>query len=70
MQLKRLVISWLLKYLKQNKDEEIFNIRTFTIKTERSGLYSQVLVHPKTELKLPINEPDSNSSQIQEINEA
>jgi 4-hydroxyphenylpyruvate dioxygenase len=41
--------------------------QTFTIKTERSGLYSQVLVHPETELKLPINEPDSNSSQIQEF---
>jgi len=26
-----------------------------------------VLVYPETELKLPINEPDSNSSQIQEF---
>ena len=29
MQLKKLAISWLIKYLKQNKDEENFNFRTF-----------------------------------------
>jgi 4-hydroxyphenylpyruvate dioxygenase len=41
--------------------------QTFTIQTERSGLYSQVLYHPDSQLQLPINEPRSNNSQIQEF---
>jgi 4-hydroxyphenylpyruvate dioxygenase len=41
--------------------------QTFTIQTERSSLYSQVLVHPKTQVQFPINEPRSDNSQIQEF---
>lgn len=41
--------------------------QTFTIQTERSGLYSQVLAHPDSQLQLPINEPTSENSQIQEF---
>jgi 4-hydroxyphenylpyruvate dioxygenase len=41
--------------------------QTFTIQTERSSLYSQVLVHPKTQIQFPINEPRSDNSQIQEF---
>ncbi|MEO0771290.1 MAG: VOC family protein, partial [Cyanobacteria bacterium J06649_4] len=39
----------------------------FKITTARSGLSSQVLVHPEGTLQLPINEPTSNNSQIQEF---
>lgn len=39
----------------------------FTIQTQRSGLYSQVMVHPGTGIQLPINEPTSPNSQIQEF---
>ncbi len=39
----------------------------FDIQTERSGLHSQVLVHPDGPLQLPINEPSSANSQIQEF---
>lgn len=42
----------------------------FTIQTERSGLFSQVLTHPNGSAQLPINEPDSPQSQIQEFLEA
>lgn len=41
--------------------------QTFTIQTEKSGLVSQVLVHPESGLQFPINEPTSASSQIQEF---
>lgn len=41
--------------------------QTFAIQTERSSLYSQVLVHPKTQVQFPINEPRSANSQIQEF---
>jgi len=41
--------------------------QTFTIKTGQSGLYSQVLLHPSTNLKFPLNEPLSANSQIQEF---
>ncbi|MEC4985895.1 MAG: 4-hydroxyphenylpyruvate dioxygenase [Oscillatoria sp. PMC 1068.18] len=41
--------------------------QTFQIQTERSGLSSQVLIHPTTGVKLPINEPASANSQIQEF---
>ncbi|MCW6035377.1 4-hydroxyphenylpyruvate dioxygenase [Spirulina subsalsa FACHB-351] len=49
---------------------EIFDLipqQQFTIQTEQSGLYSQVLVHPQTGLQLAINEPTSANSQIQEF---
>ncbi|MEL4898265.1 4-hydroxyphenylpyruvate dioxygenase [Crocosphaera sp. Alani8] len=39
----------------------------FKIETPRSGLYSQVLFHPVGNIQLPINEPISRSSQIQEF---
>jgi len=39
----------------------------FEITTARSGLCSQVLVHPQGSLQLPINEPSSDNSQIQEF---
>ena len=39
----------------------------FEITTARSGLCSQVLVHPHGSLQLPINEPSSTNSQIQEF---
>ncbi|MDY6786244.1 MAG: VOC family protein [Cyanobacteriota bacterium] len=41
--------------------------QSFTIKTERSGLYSQVLVHPESGVQMPVNEPTSANSQIQEF---
>jgi len=41
--------------------------QTFAIRTERSGLCSQVLVHPQSGVKFPINEPASATSQIQEF---
>ena len=42
----------------------------FNIQTGRSGLYSQVLIHPDGKAQLPINEPTSANSQIQEFLDA
>ncbi len=42
----------------------------FNIKTGRSGLYSQVLIHPDGKAQLPVNEPTSANSQIQEFLDA
>lgn len=39
----------------------------FNIQTERSALHSQVMLHPSGWVKLPINEPASSNSQIQEF---
>jgi 4-hydroxyphenylpyruvate dioxygenase len=39
----------------------------FAIETERSGLFSQVLIHPDSGLQLPINAPKGDRSQIQEF---
>ncbi|MEL7354194.1 MAG: 4-hydroxyphenylpyruvate dioxygenase [Cyanobacteria bacterium P01_A01_bin.116] len=39
----------------------------FEISTANSGLRSQVLIHPTGTLQLPINEPSSANSQIQEF---
>ncbi len=39
----------------------------FDITTPRSGLRSQVLAHPEGTLQIPINEPSSANSQIQEF---
>jgi 4-hydroxyphenylpyruvate dioxygenase len=50
--------------------EKIFNFyaqQTFNIKTDRSGLHSQVMISPQGYVQLPINEPASPSSQIQEF---
>ena len=50
--------------------QQIFHLQPqqeFLIKTENSGLCSQVMVHPTTGFQLPINEPTSSNSQIQEF---
>ena len=39
----------------------------FSIQTQQSGLYSQVMVDPTGQVQLPINEPTSANSQIQEF---
>jgi 4-hydroxyphenylpyruvate dioxygenase len=39
----------------------------FTIDTSRSGLRSQVLAHPQGSAQLPINEPATPNSQVQEF---
>jgi len=41
--------------------------QAFEIQTDRSALCSQVLTHPAGSAQLPINEPASQSSQIQEF---
>ena len=41
--------------------------QTFKIQTEKSALYSQVIVHPEGGVQFPINEPMSANSQIQEF---
>lgn len=41
--------------------------QAFTIKTPHSGLYSQVLAHPDGTAQLPINEPVTPNSQVQEF---
>ncbi|MBD3880790.1 4-hydroxyphenylpyruvate dioxygenase [Phormidium tenue FACHB-886] len=41
--------------------------QAFTIQTQRSALCSQVLRHPAGNAQLPINQPASDSSQIQEF---
>ncbi|MGC1246615.1 MAG: VOC family protein, partial [Spirulinaceae cyanobacterium] len=41
--------------------------QSFKIKTANSGLSSQVMVHPESGTKFPINEPASPNSQIQEF---
>ena len=38
----------------------------FTIDTSRSGLRSQVLAHPQGKAQMPINEPATDNSQVQE----
>ncbi|PSP19624.1 MAG: 4-hydroxyphenylpyruvate dioxygenase [Cyanobacteria bacterium QS_8_64_29] len=42
----------------------------FSIQTQQSGLYSQVMVHPDSGVRLPINEPSSANSQIAEFLQA
>ena len=39
----------------------------FEINTSRSGLRSQVMVHASGSLQLPLNEPSSSNSQVQEF---
>lgn len=41
--------------------------QTFTIGTDKSALYSQVMIHPKSGVQFPVNEPMSVNSQIQEF---
>lgn len=48
----------------------IFDFRpqqSFNIQTERSGLHSQVMLSDNGKVQLPINEPSSPNSQIQEF---
>jgi 4-hydroxyphenylpyruvate dioxygenase len=50
--------------------EQVFHLQSqqeFLIETASSGLSSQVMVHPQTGFQLPINEPTSSNSQIQEF---
>jgi 4-hydroxyphenylpyruvate dioxygenase len=50
--------------------ERVFGFQrkqTFTIKTERSALNSQVMFHPVSGVQFPVNEPISVNSQIQEF---
>jgi 4-hydroxyphenylpyruvate dioxygenase len=50
--------------------QKIFNFQpqqAFNIKTDRSGLHSQVMISSHGHVQLPINEPASPSSQIQEF---
>jgi 4-hydroxyphenylpyruvate dioxygenase len=41
--------------------------QSFAIRTNRSALCSQVLTHPDSGIKLPINEPATPQSQVQEF---
>ncbi len=41
--------------------------QTFDIQTERSGLHSQVMIYPESSIQFPINEPTSETSQVQEF---
>ncbi len=50
--------------------QSVFDLQlgqSFKINTAHSGLSSQVLLHPAGALQLPINEPSSTNSQIQEF---
>lgn len=50
--------------------EDVLGFRrkqAFTIQTDQSGLHSQVMIHPDSGVQLPINEPASPNSQIQEF---
>jgi 4-hydroxyphenylpyruvate dioxygenase len=50
--------------------QRIFGFQTqryFDIQTHRSGLRSEVLIHPQGQVKFPINEPTSVNSQVQEF---
>ncbi|MGL5192245.1 MAG: 4-hydroxyphenylpyruvate dioxygenase [Chroococcales cyanobacterium] len=41
--------------------------QTFDIKTKRSGLHSQVMIYPGSSIQFPLNEPTSDTSQVQEF---
>jgi 4-hydroxyphenylpyruvate dioxygenase len=50
--------------------EKVFGFereQSFKIQTETSGLHSQVLFHPFSGIQLPVNQPMSANSQIQEF---
>lgn len=50
--------------------EKVFGFQgqqTFDIQTERSGLHSQVMIYPGSSIQFPINEPTSDTSQVQEF---
>jgi len=53
-----------------NYYEKIFglkNTRFFDIHTQRTGLYSKVMESPNNVIKMPVNEPTEDASQIQEF---
>ncbi len=53
-----------------NYYEKIFglrNTRFFDIHTQRTGLYSKVMESPNSVIKMPVNEPTEEASQIQEF---
>jgi len=53
-----------------NYYEKIFglkNTRYFDIHTQRTGLYSKVMESPNGVIKMPVNEPSEEASQIQEF---
>lgn len=41
--------------------------QTFEIQTKRSGLHSQVMIYPESSIQFPLNEPTSDTSQVQEF---
>ncbi|MEA5565683.1 4-hydroxyphenylpyruvate dioxygenase [Anabaena sp. UHCC 0399] len=55
------VVSWYDKIL------DFQPRQTFKIQTDRSALYSQVMVSRQGNVQLPVNEPASQNSQIQEF---
>jgi len=57
----QLAVAWYQKIFKMKSSQQ------FDIQTALSGLRSQVLVHADGPLQLPINEPSSANSQIQEF---
>ncbi len=54
-------VSWYQKVLDLQPQQ------SFTIQTERSALHSQVMISANGKVQLPINEPGSPNSQIQEF---
>lgn len=55
------ILAWLVRVLGFERQQR------FDVRTPRSGLVSQVLVHPGSGVRLPVNAPTSASSQIQEF---
>ncbi|MBO0348290.1 4-hydroxyphenylpyruvate dioxygenase [Phormidium pseudopriestleyi FRX01] len=50
--------------------EKVFGFQgqqIFDIQTERSGLHSQVMIYPESSIQFPMNEPTSDTSQVQEF---
>jgi 4-hydroxyphenylpyruvate dioxygenase len=50
--------------------ENVFGFQgrqTFDIQTARSGLHSQVMIYPGSSIQFPLNEPTSDTSQVQEF---
>jgi 4-hydroxyphenylpyruvate dioxygenase len=56
-----MMVNWYEKVLGFERQQ------SFQIGTPFSGLSSQVLIHPRTGIQLPINEPVDPNSQIQEF---
>ena len=54
-------VAWYERFLGFDSQQQ------FAIQTPYSGLYSRVLRHPDGDAKLPVNEPATDNSQIQEF---